>query len=162
MEEDIFLLLGTNMGDLYGNLHTARSLLHSHAGKIKKCSSVYETEAWGNTAQAAFLNQAVNMHSTLEPQVLLNMLHQIEERMGRTRAVKWEPRIIDIDVLLYGARMIDSEELTVPHKELANRRFALAPLEELAPDMLLPGTEMTIKKLLENCPDPLPVRRIKD
>jgi 2-amino-4-hydroxy-6-hydroxymethyldihydropteridine diphosphokinase len=114
---------------------------------------------WGNTHQPDFFNQVIGIDSTLSPDELLEGIQKIEKRLGRKREVKWGPRIIDIDILLWGARTMKTPHLTIPHPELPHRRFALLPLAEIAPEFLHPGEKKTIRDLLEASTDPLKVEK---
>ena len=103
------------------------------------CPAVYETEPFGNADQPKFLNAAVELETSLEPMVLLKSLQRVEHHMGRVRQVKWEPRVIDLDILYFGSQVIDTPELKVPHPELSLRGFVLVPLCDLIPDFEDPG-----------------------
>jgi 2-amino-4-hydroxy-6-hydroxymethyldihydropteridine diphosphokinase len=155
MERGIFLLLGSNLGDKLDNLKRARE----HLGEVFRTSAVYETGAWGNTDQPDFLNQVIEIGSPLAPAALLEKVLRIEKELGRIRLERWGSRLIDIDILLYGNKIVESANLIVPHPELPNRRFALTPLAEIAPSFLHPVLRKTIAQLLEECKDPLPVTR---
>lgn len=159
MNEPIFILLGSNVGDCQANLLNARQEISRGIGKIITTSSVYKTAPWGNTHQPNFYNQVIEINSPLTPDNLLEGILDIEKRLGREREVKWGPRIIDIDILLWGARTMKTPHLTIPHPELPHRRFALLPLTEIAPEFLHPGEKKTIRDLLEACTDPLKVER---
>ncbi len=152
----VYLLLGSNLGDRMKNLSDAR---HS-IGSVVRSSAVYATAAWGNTFQPDFLNQAVEIDGDRAPGDLLKRIAEIESSMGRQRIEKWGPRIIDIDIALYHDHVIHTNDLIVPHPEIQNRRFALEPLCELSPDMVHPVLMKTIRQLLEECKDPLPVTRL--
>lgn len=159
MNEPIFILLGSNVGDCQANLLNARHEISRSIGKIITTSSVYKTAPWGNTHQPDFFNQVIGIDSTLSPDELLEGIQKIEKRLGRKREVKWGPRIIDIDILLWGARTMKTPRLTIPHPELPHRRFALLPLTEIAPEFLHPGEKKTIRELLEASTDPLKVEK---
>jgi len=160
MNEPIFILLGSNMGDRQANLINARQEISRSTGKIITTSAVYKTAPWGNTHQPDFFNQVIEINSTLTPEELLEGILDIEKRLGRKREVKWGPRIIDIDILLWGARSIKTPNLTIPHPELPNRRFTLLPLTEIAPHFIHPLEHKTMLLLLEACPDRLNVERL--
>lgn len=153
-----FLLLGSNEGDRMHILSEARKRIESIAGKIKKASSVYETAAWGNTQQAAFLNQVIELETKLVPTTLLPELLAIEAGLGRVRKEKWGKRTIDIDILYYGDSIIQEPKLTIPHPEIAKRKFTLVPLVELAPDLIDPVTRKSMQQMLLECGDELEVR----
>lgn len=155
MEGGIFLLLGSNLGNRLQNLSDARNKI----GGIVASSSVYMTGAWGNTTQPDFLNQAIQIETQLNPDELLSRLLMIEIEMGRVRIEKWGPRVIDIDILFYNDVIVNTKSLTLPHPEIQNRRFALAPLAEIT-DLTHPIFEKTIRQLLDECKDTLEVRRL--
>ena len=155
---DIFLLTGGNMGDRLHNLQQAYVLIEKSAGKVTKKSSIYETAAWGYTEQAPFLNQVVCINSELEPEKLLQQLLTIEQELGRKRIEKMGPRIIDIDILFYGNLVVSEAGLIVPHPRIAERRFVLMPLNEIAANFVHPVYYKTVSDLLILCPDPLDVK----
>ncbi len=151
-----FLLLGSNLGDRRTNLKQAIGLL-KHAGEVIGSSGVYETAPWGHGDQPAFLNQAVSLRTLLEPEALLHILKSMETEIGRKATYTWGPREIDVDILAIDQLVHQSDKLTVPHPRLAERRFALVPLMEIAPDLPVPGTGTDVKGLLLQCADPLQV-----
>jgi 2-amino-4-hydroxy-6-hydroxymethyldihydropteridine diphosphokinase len=153
----VFLLIGGNMGDRLQNLHQAISLLAATCGPVIQQSAVYETAAWGKTDQPAFLNQALLLNSSLTAQELITAVLLVEERMGRHRTEKFGPRVIDIDIMFYNDEVINEPDLTIPHPQMQNRRFALVPLNELAPAFVHPVFNKTIEELLQECKDELPV-----
>jgi 2-amino-4-hydroxy-6-hydroxymethyldihydropteridine diphosphokinase len=138
-------------------LSAARVRITLLAGPVSMTSSLYETAAWGNTDQPSFLNQVVAIETKLTPAVLLSTLQAIERSLGRTSKGKGEPRTIDIDILLYGDEVINTPDLTIPHASMPDRRFALTPLAEIAPDVVHPVNKKTIAKMLEECGDGLAV-----
>jgi 2-amino-4-hydroxy-6-hydroxymethyldihydropteridine diphosphokinase len=154
-----YLLTGGNLGNTKQNLQLAAQHIEINCGKIVRQSAIYETAAWGNTQQPAFLNQVLELATSLNPEALMTALLQIEESMGRIRAEKYGPRLIDIDVLLYNQEIIHTQLITVPHPELANRRFVLVPLAEIAPGLKHPVLQKTIQQLLQTCPDQLAVKK---
>jgi 2-amino-4-hydroxy-6-hydroxymethyldihydropteridine diphosphokinase len=156
---EAYLLTGGNMGKREENLARARELIEKHCGTILQVSSVYETAAWGKNDQPPFLNQAHHLKTRLSPHQLLTQLLSIEKKIGRVRQEKYGPRIIDIDILLYDNKILDAPRLCLPHPELPNRRFALAPLAEIAFALVHPVSKKTIARLLEECTDPLPVKK---
>ncbi|TAM97834.1 MAG: 2-amino-4-hydroxy-6-hydroxymethyldihydropteridine diphosphokinase [Chitinophagaceae bacterium] len=165
----VYLLLGTNMGDRLQHLKDARELLGAGDYNEKMApgtqltllqeSSIYETAAWGKIEQDDYLNQVIAVSTDLPPLTLLKITSCIETRLGRVRKKVWEPRIIDIDILLYENEIIREEKLIVPHPHLQNRRFVLTPLSEIAPHLLHPVLGKDILTLLEECPDTLWVRK---
>jgi 2-amino-4-hydroxy-6-hydroxymethyldihydropteridine diphosphokinase len=157
--EHAYLLIGGNEGDRANYLFKAREAIQLHCGNIVKQSSVYETEAWGLTQQPPFLNQALEVLTSLSPGELLRSILEIETSLGRTREQKYGPRTIDIDILLFGSSIVQLPHLIIPHPELANRRFALHCLNEIAPDLVHPVLERTIAELLRQSADPLLVNK---
>lgn len=154
---NIFLLTGGNIGNRRENLESAAALIQVHVGKIINRSRVYETEPWGFSEQPSFYNQVLQVHTKLLPEKVLKTILQIEEEMGRVRTVKNAARIIDIDILFFNNITTNEEKITIPHPEIANRRFVLTPLDELAPEMIHPILKKTIHELLIVCKDELKV-----
>lgn len=148
-----YLLIGGNLGDREGNLARARDLLETQTGRISAVSGLYATAAWGKTNQPDFLNQALEIQTTLNARQLIRRILKIEKQMGRIRAEKYGPRLIDIDILLFNEEIHDLRFLKVPHPELPNRRFALVPLAEIAPEAIHPISGKKVKELLEACTD---------
>lgn len=140
-------------------LTTAINLLDARFGN-HKLSSLYKTKAWGNTEQPDFYNQVIIYHTLLRPQQIFEITQQVEKKMGRERKEKWGPRIIDIDILFCGSIIYYSDMLAVPHPQLHKRRFTLEPLCEMAPQFVHPVKNMSLEKLLKQCPDELGVERI--
>lgn len=151
-----YLLLGTNLGDRSKNLSQARGLI-STISRITEESSVYETAAWGITDQPNFLNQVIVIDGIKDPRVLLSQIQEFEIEIGRIRKEKWTARLIDIDILYFGDKVIADKILNVPHPEIQNRRFTLLPLVELAPDFVHPVLQKSTQELLNQCNDQLSV-----
>jgi 2-amino-4-hydroxy-6-hydroxymethyldihydropteridine diphosphokinase len=144
----VYLGLGANLGDRLANLRLALARLQTLA-RLDGVSSLYETEPQGVSDQPLFLNAVCRVSTGLEPQALLRFLKNLEQEIGRQPGGrKWEPRPIDLDILLYGDRVVDVPELTVPHPRLAERAFILVPLCELTPDLHHPLLGKTMKELL--------------
>src|SRR5215204_4633469 len=118
-----YLLIGGNMGDREQYLSSARQLIEKNCGTLIHQSSIYETAAWGMEEQHAFLNQAVEINTTLAAVTLLQKILEIEEILGRRREVRYGPRLIDIDILLYNNHIIETKGLNIPHPQMQNRRF---------------------------------------
>ena len=133
--------IGANLGDREGTIRRAVELLDEIDGiEVVAVSALRETEPWGPVEQPAFVNGAVAVETVFEPSELLEALLDVERRLGRVRTgERWGPRTIDLDLLLYGERVVDEPGLTVPHPRLHERRFALEPLAELAPEAYVPG-----------------------
>ncbi len=149
-----YLLLGTNLGDKFENLSYAIEQLGCYAGEVVTVSSIYKSEAWGFESENYFLNQCVACQTELLPGQLLEEILKIEKRRGRRRKnTDYEDRVLDIDILLYGHTVIEEADLTIPHPGLPKRKFALAPLSEIAPYKMHPVLRKTIVELYERCPD---------
>ena len=155
--KEAYLLIGGNMGDRVDYLSKAKGFIAKEGGNIFKQSAVYETEAWGFTNQEKFLNQALAIQTKLSPEGLLSSILDIEEKLGRKRDVKYGPRIIDIDILLFENDIINIHNLKIPHPEMQNRRFALQCLNDIAAEKIHPVYKKTISRLLAECTDPLRV-----
>lgn len=149
MAERVFVGLGSNVGDRLGHLEQARArLAQVPQVRVNTSASIYETEPVGPVKQGWFLNTVVELATSLSPRALLQLCQQIEADMGRVKRERWGPREIDLDLLLYGARVRDEPGLQLPHAELARRRFVLEPLAELAPQLQHPTLHKTIRELL--------------
>ena len=155
-----YLLIGGNIGNRKENLSKAVSLINEQCGPLTRSSSIYETEAWGITDQPSFLNQALEISTSLTARQLMRKVLKIEEEMGRVRKEKLGPRIIDIDILLFENEIHDLRFLKIPHPEMQNRRFVLVPLAEINSSLQHPVLKKTIAELLEECPDNLEVKKI--
>lgn len=150
----VYLLLGSNLGDREKYLFDALKLIDQRAGKVMQTSSLYETAAWGKTDQPSFLNVAAKIETKLNPIQLLETCLNIEADLGRMRYEKWGPRLIDIDIILYGDEIVENgNQLQIPHREMQNRRFVLLPLTEIAAPVIHPVLNLTISELLANLED---------
>lgn len=135
-----FLGIGSNLGDREGHLRRALDLLAAEEGiEVVAVSTLRETEPVGPVEQGPFLNGAVQVSTELPPRELLERLLDVEQRLGRVRSERFGPRTIDLDLLVYGDEVVDEPGLMLPHPRLHERRFALEPLAELAPGLVLPG-----------------------
>lgn len=157
-----YLLTGGNLGKRDENLAAAREFINKYCGTVISTSSLYETAAWGNTDQPAFLNQALEISTELNARQLIRRILRVEKIMGRVREEKYGPRLIDIDILLFNNERHNYQFLKLPHPEMQNRRFALLPLAEIAPDMIHPVLKKTITELLNECKDELEVKKYMD
>jgi 2-amino-4-hydroxy-6-hydroxymethyldihydropteridine diphosphokinase len=145
-----FIALGSNLGDRLSHLRAAAEALARHPAVSRIIRSrIYETPPVGGPeGQGAFLNAALQLETTLSARELLELLLAIERSRGRERTARWGPRTLDLDLLLYGSESIREPGLTVPHPRLAERNFVLAPLCNLAPDLIIPGRGQTVSELL--------------
>ncbi|HVU84049.1 MAG TPA: 2-amino-4-hydroxy-6-hydroxymethyldihydropteridine diphosphokinase [Puia sp.] len=155
-----YLLIGGNQGDRSAYLQETVRRMETQDARIIRQSSVYETAAWGKTDQPAFLNQALMLETSLDGPTLMRRMLTVEEQMGRVRTERYGARTIDIDMLFFNSAVIRLPELTIPHPEVARRRFALVPMDEIAPDYVHPILEETIHELLDQCPDKLEVKKL--
>ena len=151
----IFLSLGSNVGGRRIHLEAALRLLAERRALPVTCSPIYRTAPVGGPPQGDFLNLAVEVETDLGPEDLLEAMHEVERSRGRDRRreQRWGPRPLDIDLLLFGERVVARDNLSVPHPRLHLRRFVLVPLADLAPAAIHPATGRTIQELLEGCPD---------
>lgn len=146
----IYIALGANIGDRAGQLSAAIDEMERAGLHVTKQSSVYETAPVGYTEQPSFFNMVVEVESRQSSDELLKTLQQIEQRLGRERLFKNGPRTIDLDILFYNGEDIQSEHLTVPHPRMQERAFVLAPLAEIAPELVVRGR--TVASWLEGLP----------
>lgn len=144
-----FIALGSNLGDRLNHLRAAARALARHPAISRLvCSRIYETAPVGGPpGQGAFLNAALQLDTTLSARALLELLLTLERSRGRERLERWGPRTLDLDLLLYGSEIICEPGLTVPHPRLHERNFVLAPLCDLAPDLIIPGHAQTVREL---------------
>ena len=135
--ERVFLGLGSNLGEREENLCAALNRIAGLPGtEVVRVSRFHETAPWGVTEQPAFLNAVAEVRTELEPEALLRSVKEIEREMGRVPTYRWGPRLIDIDVLVYGTRRMETAELSLPHPQLLARPFVREPLEEIAPEIV--------------------------
>lgn len=159
MKNKAYIALGSNMGDRFGYLTQAILLLESHEKiEVVNTSSIYETDPVGYTDQDQFLNMAIQVKTSLEPVELLDTCLDIELKLGRKREIKWGPRTLDLDILLYNHENIETEKLTIPHPRMRERAFVILPLLEMDPDLTLPNTGEPLKNCLQSIPDKEGVR----
>ena len=148
----VYIAVGSNRGDRYGNIDHARSLLEKRGVAVERVSPLYETQAHCRPGQEAppFINGVFEIKTDLDPEALLELLEGVERALGRQSKGDWAPRLIDLDILLYDNRVCSSARLQVPHPEMSNRWFVMKPLADLAPDVVHPVLGKTIKELLWN------------
>lgn len=159
MHKIVYLSLGSNLGDRAANLRTAINKL-ADVGTVSAVSAFYETEPVGLTAQPWFLNCAVKLDTEKMPRQLLAGVLNLEQEMGRQRKQKNGPRVIDIDILLFGTSIIETNGLTVPHPRMHERRFVIEPLAEIAPDVRHPVFKRSARELRDALPAGQTVRRV--
>jgi 2-amino-4-hydroxy-6-hydroxymethyldihydropteridine diphosphokinase len=157
---EVFLLLGGNVGDKHKIFSETIRRIQNRIGMLIKVSSIYETEPWGFVSDL-FWNQALQLQTSLKPEELLDGILAIENEMGRRRiSDQYEARPIDIDIMFYDNLIIQTDRLTIPHPLIGERKFALVPLNEVAPEKIHPVTGWTLQQMLEACQDNLGVRRV--
>lgn len=155
-----YIGLGSNLGDREAMIRGALEALHALPDTdLVRASSLYDTEAVGGPEQPNYLNAAAQLDTELSARQLLWNLQLIERRLGRVRTERWGPRVIDLDLLLYGTLVVDEEDLKIPHPELTNRSFVLVPLIELDPLLVHPVTHETLIAHLSRLPTRPPVKR---
>ncbi len=147
----VYLSIGSNLGNKKENCLRAIELLEKKGIKIRKKSSLYETKPWGIKNQPLFLNMAIEIETDLQPEKLLKLLKDIEIKLGRKRTIKWGPRIIDLDILLFNDIIVDKKDLKIPHPLMHKRDFVLKPLSEIAPEIYHPLLKCRIDELLQQC-----------
>jgi len=161
MASRVFLGLGTNLGDRDSLLNKAIELIASSVGPVTACSGIYETEPWGFESRNKFLNMVILVNTGLNPSDLLSKLAIIENQLGRKRnRKKYISRTIDIDILLYGNRIIDNPDLKIPHPLIQDRKFVLVPFCDIEPELIHPVLNKTFGILLKECKDESEVKKI--
>lgn len=138
--KNAYLGLGSNMGDKKRYLYDAVQMLNHHEGiRIINSSSLYETMPWGYVDQDIFMNLVIQIETSLSPEELLDVCQSIENRLGRVREMKWGPRVIDVDILLYEDQNLITDRLIIPHPHMINRDFVMIPLSEISPQLVIKG-----------------------
>ena len=150
---DVFLQLGSNIGDRKKYLDEAVSLITFELGFINNISKIYESTPWGVEGQQKYLNQILQINYKFEPLDLLKSILDIESRIGRKRIEKWGERVIDIDIIFFSNYIIENVDLCIPHRHMHQRNFVLVPLNDIASDYIHPKYKITVKELLYNCKD---------
>jgi 2-amino-4-hydroxy-6-hydroxymethyldihydropteridine diphosphokinase len=165
MKAKAFISIGSNLGDRVPNLEKAiEGLSGNPAITLIKKSSFYQTTPWGRTDQPLFINCAVEVETSLEPRQLLGFLKALEAELGRTSEThkedRWGPRVIDLDIVFYGDRVIEEEGLVIPHPHALERGFVMLPIEEIAPDFIHPGSGKKVSELAVEIEDREEVKRL--
>jgi len=156
----VFLGIGGNTGNKHDNFDKVYTFIKNELGEIIKRSSVYETPPWGFDAKENFWNQVLVIETGFSPEELLQKLTNIENCFGRERGTAgYTSRKMDIDILYFDELVIETEKLTIPHPQIANRLFVLVPLAEIAPEFVHPLLKTTSLQLLENCPDKSEIKK---
>lgn len=156
-----YLSLGSNRGNRANNLKNAAKWLLQKAGTITLASSIYETQPWKMNDETNFFNQVLLLETALAPSVLMDAILQIESDMGRIRTPKkYQPRIIDIDILFFNNEIINTHQLHIPHPLMHLRMFILKPLAEIAPEYIHPLYKKNIQKLLSECQDKNKIKKL--
>lgn len=149
-----YLGLGSNIGNRTEQIEHAIDLIQGTSGiRIMKCSSIYKTEPIGYTDQPEFYNSVIQIQTSLQPNELLSVILNIEKKLDRIRTIRWGPRTIDIDILMYGNQIVDEPHLKIPHIQLTKRAFVLVPLLEIAGSILVPGTTNKLTYYIEQLED---------
>lgn len=151
-------MIGSNSGDRLGQLNQAHEFIAKEIGSAVAKSKIYETAPWGKTDQPHFLNQALRIETPFSPHELLFKVQSIEQKLGRTRMEKWGERLIDIDIIYFEDKIIDSSNLAIPHPHLTERKFVLIPLTEISPEFIHPILQKSNAQLLKECTDTLSVK----
>ena len=149
-----YLIIGSNLGDKVNYLKMANLYINQRIGLMLRKSAIYESEPWGFNDESSFLNQVIELDTSLTPLELLKTIQSIETELGRVRGkIQYSSRTIDIDILFYENLVFDSDTLKIPHPQIEFRKFVLVPLNELSPEFMHPSLHLTIHQLLEKCLD---------
>ena len=143
-----YIALGSNLGDRKLAIEQATSQLAAADLSVTRSARLYQTAPVGPEGQPEYYNTVVEVETTKTPEALLDHVKALERALGRTENVRWGPRVIDLDILLYGAEVLRGPRLVVPHPEMHQRAFVLVPLADLAPELLVPGHNLTVRALL--------------
>ncbi len=159
--ERVVFGLGSSLGDRMESLvHAEAEIRNLDQVFFHSKSSVYESAPWGGKANRPFLNNILCVETTLSPETLLHQCLEIESRLGRTRTRQWEDRCIDIDILLFGDRIIHSDDLILPHSHMLQRKFVLVPLFEIEPNLIIPGQKQSLETLIASCSDQSDIMKV--
>lgn len=160
MANSVFISLGGNLGNTREIFKNVYAEIEKKVGPILKKSSIYKTAAWGPIPQPDFLNQVILLSTERMPENVMSILLGIEKSLGRIREERWGPRVIDLDILFYEDQIHSSAHLQVPHPEIANRKFVLIPLVEIAAEKIHPMSQKTMSELLAETADTSDVSRL--
>jgi 2-amino-4-hydroxy-6-hydroxymethyldihydropteridine diphosphokinase len=150
----VYISFGSNLGDRLKNIKLGLQFISCNRSiTITKKSSLYETEPVGYENQGWFLNGVIEIKTSVSPHKLLSLLKKVERKLGRKRTIRWGPREIDLDILLYNQKCVDTPSLTIPHPRMHKRGFVLVPLVEIAPQIIHPIFKKSAKQLLAELPD---------
>jgi 2-amino-4-hydroxy-6-hydroxymethyldihydropteridine diphosphokinase len=149
----VYIQLGSNIGERESFITKSMHKVEDDIGKIITASSIFETTAWGNENQNNFLNSVIEIKTPFDAFTILQKSQEIENNLGRKRSDKWGERTIDIDILFYNNKIINTKELTIPHPLIQKRKFVLVPLSEIAPNYKHPILKKNISTLLSECKD---------
>lgn len=153
MNNTAYIALGTNIGNRESYLHSALQAIQENDIDIIRFSSIYETDPVGYVEQDRFLNMVIKVNTNLQPLDLLEVLQSIELESGRERKIRWGPRTLDLDILLFNQENIETERLIVPHPQMTERAFVLVPLAEIDQDVEIPAVTKPISLLLDELQD---------
>ncbi|HTA61264.1 MAG TPA: 2-amino-4-hydroxy-6-hydroxymethyldihydropteridine diphosphokinase [Bacteroidia bacterium] len=159
---EVYLCLGGNLGNCLVTFEQVCTLIEQTVGKVKKQSSLYQSQAWGMEGAPDFLNQVIMVETKISEEELLIFLLEIEKKLGRerTETTMYQSRLIDIDVLFFNKKIIKTKTLEIPHPRLYLRKFVLEPLNEIAPNFIHPVLNKSISELLKLCPDTGQVKKL--
>lgn len=156
----VILALGSNKGDRLAFIKDALKKIND-LGEISAVASLYRSSAYGVTDQPDFYNSVIVLKTDKAPKQLLTELKKIEKQVGRTENIRWGPREIDLDIILYDQRRVSQKGLTIPHSDFHNRVFVLLPLAEIEPEIRVPGMKVSISNLLNKCKDKTIIETVK-
>ena len=161
MQYTVILGLGSNLGEREDNISQAILLIQNY-GKVVNTSDLYETSSWGYESENKYINSCIELETEQEPKELLETMLKIEREMGRTRNARgYSDRVIDIDVLLYGNQIENDAAIQIPHPEMHNRLFVLAPMNDLLPNRIHPVFKKSINELYNLCLDSTQIRKVE-
>jgi len=152
-----YIGIGTNLGDKLKNIHSAYHFIQSKIGVISKKSDIYKTPPWGFASTEEFYNSVIEVKTFLEPEILLDELQKIEILLGKKQSYKigYSSRVIDLDIIDFNNKIINSNRLSIPHSHLAERNFVLYPLADVCPNWNHPKTNKTISQLIKRINNPI-------